>query len=150
MITSDGFESLMRTIDASGKNYGYNSIAGKGITEKNLNLTVETTLSVGGWCPVQGGVSKFLWSVDGKTWYECEGTLSNCDTNVLSAATGQMSGTYAYTEADGVNGLYAITMDLSAYAGQTVDVRIAAVPEGSEGNVLCILTSLNGVTVSGK
>ena len=61
-----------------------------------------------------------------------------------------MSGTYAYTEADGVNGLYAITMDLSAYAGQTVDVRIAAVPEGSEGKVLCILTSLNGVTVSGK
>ena len=40
-----------------------------------------------------------------------------------------MSGTYAYTEADGVNGLYAITMDLSAYAGQTVDVESQQFPK---------------------
>ena len=134
--------------DANGNKYSYNSISNKGITEKNLNETLSgTTLSVGGWCPIEGGASKYLWSVDGQNWYDCGGNPSQSGSGILSAASGMMSGAYTFTEADGVKGQYAITIDLSAYAGQTVDVRIAAAPVGSS-DTLCVLTSINGVTVS--
>ena len=134
--------------DANGNKNSYNSVSVKGVTEKNLNETVTTTLSVGGWCPVESGTSKYLWSVDGKNWYECGLSATQSGTTVLNAASGMMSGAYTFTETDGTNGQYSITINLSAYAGQTVDVRIAAVPADSDGSAICVLTSINGVTVS--
>lgn len=132
----------------NGVSNSYNSISNKGITEKFLNETISgTALTVMGWCPVQGSVSKYMWSVDGKNWYECTATTGQSSSTVLSAASGQMGGAYTFTEADGAKGQYNITIDLSTYVGQTVDVFIAAIPEGST-NELCIFTSINGVTVS--
>ena len=133
----------------NGKFYSFNSVSNKGIVEKNLNETIGTTLNIKGWCPLEGGISKYMWSVDGKTWYQCGGTPTNNGSSVLSAASGQMSGAYTYTETDGINGGFSggLTIDLSAFAGQTVDVRIAAIPEGST-NELCVLVSLNGLTVT--
>ena len=135
------------TNDANGVKYAYNSVSSKGITERSLDATCGTTLSIGGWCPVEGGTEKYMWSVDGKTWYECTATTSQSGTTVLNAASGQMSGAYTFTEADGVKGQYNLSINLSAYAGQTVDVRIAAIPAGST-NELCVLTVINGVTVA--
>ncbi len=132
----------------NGVSNGYNSVSTKGITEKDLNETLSgTTLTVIGWCPIEGGASKYMWSVDGKNWYECGGTPSQSGTTVLNAASGQMGGAYTFTEADGAKGQYTINIDLSEYAGQTVDVFIAAIPEGSTEEI-CVLTSINGVTVS--
>ena len=131
----------------NGVQGGYNSVSTKGITEKDVNETVGKSFSIKGWCPIEGGASKYVWSVDGKTWYDCGGTPSQSGEGVLYAATGQMGGAYTFTASDGVKGQYSITIDLSAYVGQTVDVRIAAVPAGST-DTLCILTTINGLTVS--
>ncbi len=132
----------------NGSKNSYNSVSNKGITERDLNATIVTKLTIGGWCPVQGGTDKYMWSVDGKTWYECTASTNQSGSNVLSAASGQMSGDYTFTEADGVKGQYSITIDLSEYVGQTVDVRIGAIPADGEENTICVFTSINGVTVS--
>ena len=130
----------------NGTSVNYNSVSNKGITEFNLNETLTgTTLTVAGWCPVEGGTSKYMWSIDGKTWYQCGGTPSNT-TSVLSAASGQMSGAYTFTDADGVGGRFNLSIDLSDYKGQTVDVRIASIPVGST-NSLAVLTVINDVIV---
>lgn len=133
--------------DANNNKYGYNSVSSKGITEKDLNETLSgKTLSVGGWCPVQGGTEKYMWSVDGKNRYECGKTLHQSGDKVLSAANDMMSGAYAFTEADGAKGQYSIT-STSRITRQTVDVRIAAIPTGSTDEI-CVFTSINGVIVA--
>ena len=132
--------------DPAGNKCAYNSISNKGIVEYNYNATVGTAMSVGGWCPLEGGTEKYVWSIDGKTWYDCGGSTSQSGSNVLNAASGQMGGAYTFSEADGVKGQYNITFDLSAYVGQTVDIRIAAIPNESI-NEICVLTVINGVTV---
>ena len=136
-----------KSADASGNKYSYNSISNKGITEKNLNETIGSALSIAGWCPVQGGTVKYVWSVDGKTWHDFGGTI-NDRTSILGPASTQMSNSYTFTEVDSKNSGFNITADLSEYAGQTVDVRIASVPVEGDGNTLCVLTSINGITVS--
>jgi hypothetical protein len=145
--------------NASGTKYSYNSVSNKKIVNLELNEnTVSsadstkpgTELIVGGWTVLQGGISKFLWSVDGKNWYDCKSNLTSCSQTVLSAASGMMGGAYTYTTVDGTNGQYSIIIDLKGYAGQTVNVQIAAVPENGDGTTICVLSSINGVTVSGK
>ena len=135
--------------DKDNVKYAYNSVSNKGITERSFNAAATSTLTVAGWCPVQGGISKFMWSVDGKVWYECTASTSQSGSTVLNAASGQMGGAYTFTEADGTKGQYNITIDLSEYVGQTVDVRIAAIPEGNTDQI-CVFTSINGITVSGN
>ena len=148
-----------KTQDENGKKYSYNSVSNKKLTNLELNeSTVNsanaanpgTELIIGGWTVLQGGISKFLWSVDGKNWYDCKANLTSCSQTVLSAASGMMGGAYTYTTVDGTNGQYSIIIDLKDYAGQTVNVQIAAVPASGDGTTICVLSSINGVTVSGK
>lgn len=143
--------------NASGTKYSYNSVSNKKMVNLELNEnTVSsadstkpgTELIVGGWTVLQGGISKFLWSVDGKNWYDCKANLTSCSQTVLSAASGMMGGAYTYTTVDGTNGQYSIIIDLKGYAGQTVNVQIAAVLENGDGTTICVLSSINGVTVS--
>ena len=137
--TQDSFNSISSSI----KEYDF--------SEKALSSSQKLTIS--GWAMVEGGVSKYLWSVDGKDWYDCSFMSNNkpgiCGQSVINAANGMNLG-YTFTEADAVGGNISggstLVIDLSEYAGQTVNLRIAGVPGGVEDE-LCIFTVINNIAV---
>ena len=126
------------------------------------NTTVDGgKLALAGWAIAEGGIDKYMWSADGgKTWNEC--TLYN--RNGFSDVTGNAgiydsakqyfssTGYDVATHPDkivfqGVEGAPSgVCADLKDYAGQTLDVVFALVPnEDADG--LCIMAVIRGVTV---
>lgn len=124
----------------------------------NGNSLADKKLTLAGWSLVYGGVEKYVWSADGgKTWHDVSYVL-------ISQATNAYTGLYTYTaskygdevdfSAYGANSCYQTTLgkpgglaaDLSAYAGQTVNVTFAAV-SAENTNELCILIHIEGVKV---
>ena len=120
-------------------------------------------LALAGWAIAEGGIEKYMWTADGgKTWNEC--TLYNRNgfsdvtgnTGIYDAAKHFFSST-GYDVADhpdqivfqGSEGTPSgVCADLSAFAGQTLDVVFALVPSlDSDG--LCILAVVQGVEVEG-
>ena len=125
--------------------------------------TVDNGLLVlSGWCVVDGGVAKYVWSADGgKTWNDVDlriyPSLSNASQEVINAANNYL-GT-AFEASQITNAMFqgaanledllkvaGIAADLSGYAGQTVDVTFAAVPEAAQ-DTLCVIVHITGVEV---
>ena len=103
---------------------------------KGATVTKEIALSIAGWCAVDGGVNKYVWSADGgKTWNDCIGndTLQDAtDAIIQNAQSG--SSKFADSTASKKNSKFQagngpLTIDLSAYAGETVNIVLAAVTE---------------------
>ena len=140
---------------AFGANLGYiNDVAMSNFISHNKNggnqihngavVDESCRLNLRGWCAVDGGVQKYVWSVDGVNWYDV-GNTANIKTPTSDdiVTTGQIySGmtfedlnaakTNAQFQTDG--GIY---IDLSDFKGETVDVTFAAVPVNQEfGNIL--------------
>ncbi len=139
-----------------------------GIDKFNHNAT---TLSGGklvfsGWTVVDGGVEKFVWSIDGLTWYEATlhktGGLGDGNQAHIEATekyTGEkITDTVnsvkgcAYQGNIGVNdpedrakGLACDLLKAASY-GDTVNVRFAAVPKNAPGE-LCLIAYVKGVTI---
>jgi hypothetical protein len=103
------------------------------------------------------GVEKYMWSADGgKTWTECK-LHGMSDFAVLSETSGIIKvadryfndpnySSYQYSaKASYQTG--GIAADLSAFAGQTVNVTIAAVPL-NDPDGLCLLAHIKNVTVT--
>ena len=117
---------------------GGNQIYNDAVVDENGRLNIR------GWCAVDGGVSKYVWSVDGNTWYEV-GNTENIKTPTSDdiVATGQIYSGMTFEDLAGaktnaqfqING--GIYIDLSQFEGETVDVIFAAVPINEEyGNVV--------------
>ena len=105
-----------------------------------------------GWCAVDGGVSKYVWSIDGQNWYDVGG-VENVKTpsSLTIAETAQIhSGkTFASLTASSVNAQFqtapGIYLDLSEYNGKIVDVLFAAVP-ASDTDTLVLLYYFKSVS----
>ena len=80
-------------------------------------------LALKGWSIVNGGTNgDIYYSVDGGTnWKTTSGTYSTAEQAVLDSAKSNST----FTNVSGTKGRFEITADLSAYQGQTVDVRFA-------------------------
>ena len=143
---------------ASGSNsalpefdYNGSTVAGSGT---GTDAGKKTYVWFQGWCVTESGVGAYVWSADGgNTWYECSPYLGNkaigaipLMINVASNLSGK-----TLTSADGINASfqsqYAISADLSAYAGSTVDVILGVIPISDTTSVLPIYV-INGVTVA--
>jgi hypothetical protein len=115
-----------------------------------------------GWTVVDGGVEKYVWSADGgKTWqdaegYNCQGPTSGAGQAHYNAIKSKV-GDHTFSEGTPVNSTYGgaagaganvsgLAADLSAYAGQTVEVIFAAVPAAEE-NTLCLIARVTNVNV---
>ena len=93
------------------------------------------TLSITGWCVVYGGLEKMVWSTDGgETWNDCTGILAAagdalvdafCERNSLTLTAQEIAATKTNGSFQGGSPM---TADLSAHAGETVEVIFAAVP----------------------
>ena len=146
---------------------GSNSLVGvDSLNFSRLSGLIENRLLISGWCIAEGGIDKYLWSADGgKTWNEIiyiaapdRPEIKNGSADHIRVAEERLK-TYKFkdTEASvaysvfqtalgsGVNAA-GIAADLSAYAGQTVNVTFCAVPK-SAPNTLCPIVHIKGVTV---
>ena len=97
-------------------------------TDKNGLLTLT------GWFGVSGGVNRYVWSIDGgKTWIDfTEG-----------AKDGEPMEGFYHSVSNGIestkNGLFeALTIDLSAHKGKTLNVWVGAVAEQNLDDVIVI------------
>ena len=146
---------------------GSNTLVGvDSLNFNRLSGLIGNRLLISGWCIIEGGVDKYLWSADGgKTWNEIVYVASNERPEIKNGSADHIRvaeerlKTYKFidTEASiaysvfqtalgsGVNAT-GIAADLSAYAGQTVNVTFCAVPK-SAPNTLCPIVHIKGVTV---
>ena len=128
------------------------------------NTTVDGgKLALAGWAIAEGGIEKYMWSADGgKTWNECSlynragfsDVMGNA--GIYDSAKHYFSST-GYDVANHPDKIVfqgsegeasGICADLKDFAGQTVDVVFALVPnEDPDG--LCIMAVIQGVTVEG-
>ncbi len=101
-------------------------------------------ISLNGWALVNGGQQNHYWSVDKNNWFKCEAEFSAAEDAVLqSAAT---NGALTSTHAE--NGRFVnLTVDLSAYKGETVNVYFAV--EAGTSEKLCHYLTIENVAVPG-
>ena len=114
----------------------------------SVNKDMQITLA--GWACVDGGINKYVWSVDGKTWIDFpdQEKLGNATDAMIDNVIGAKV-TISDREASKKNGNFKtgtcpLIADLSPYAGQTVDITVAAVPE-SDTDTLVLLYYLSGI-----
>ena len=143
----DGANGVSQAINVGSKEGGPKDA-------KPITVGDDMRITFKGWCIVGDGISKYVWSADGGlTWQDCgnlESLVSAPEKNVGVAKALSSSKGYENLEASlknssfqGTNGLY---VDLSAYAGQTVDVIVAAIPE-AEQDSFCLLYRFKDVAV---
>ncbi|MBQ8407689.1 MAG: hypothetical protein IJY39_02360 [Clostridia bacterium] len=99
-----------------------------------FDATADKTLNIRGWCGVNGGVTKYVWSADGgKTWHDFTATAGDANADILRVSQNRSGATFADLEASKKNGSFqsnaGMTADLSAYAGQTVNVIVGFIPQ---------------------
>ncbi len=123
----------------------YNNVEREVISLDNLitmfrDIPVKTTLTVSGWIASYGGVQGYYWSADGgKTWSECTQTAMASIEDGNSTVTGYVNNWLTtnttsqanYLGTKGPNGRFntaasQLKIDLSDYAGQVVDIIVAA------------------------
>ncbi len=129
----------------------------------NGSTMAGSKLVISGWAAANGGIEKFVWSVDGgKTWQDCvlhnRTSIDNASTTHINIINGWLKEVGALNmETSLVNSVFqcgagagancsGISADLSAYAGQTVDITFAAVPK-LESNSICVVLHVTNVTV---
>ena len=148
---------------ASYSKRGGNSVSGIDTFDLNATTINGSQLIFSGWTVVEGGIEKYVWSVDGKTWHDaelCGRELGKASKDHLNLASAWFLGGYQFTDPDSsyINAVYqsptglgndtkGLSADLSDYAGQTVDVIFAAVPAG-ESNSLCLIAHVKGIEVA--
>ena len=135
--TIDSFNSIASPVNSYSKTNAPRVHSGVTVSS-NLTITLR------GWSVVEGGIKNYVWSVDGgKTWNVISGSsnLGKANDAMLNNVVSANKVAFSDTEATKVNGSFqssGLVIDLSAYAGQTVDVILAAVPAAEE-NTLALL-----------
>lgn len=99
------------------------------VTATGVTAAAGNVLTVSGWLLMRGGQNKYVYSIDGKNWYNCGGTLKTAEAAVKTAVENA-----GYLKSDGdsaidtANGRYVLNLDLSGCAGTTVNVYVGVVP----------------------
>jgi hypothetical protein len=151
----EGEKSMIEKRGGGSKN-------GVTVINHNGNTVGNNYLILSGWCVVDGGVAKYVWSADGgATWNDVElmvyGSLSHASPEVVNVANNYLGSAF---EAEKITqamlqgapnlpdplGVAGIGADLSDYVGKTVDVTFAAIPETAQ-DTLCVIVHVTGVTV---
>ena len=126
------------------------TIADYGVTD---SATVAGhNLVLGGWCVIEGGIDRHVWSADGGvTWHTLTGYGRDAgapDSAIIEASYARSNKTYQFTmAADGAKGSFqgaegknptGLCIDLEEYAGQTVNIILGVVPAKDTSTILPI------------
>ena len=151
-VTDETWHTSVDYVNGKGPD-GTNNYSGMGANSDNhesiLTNSVPTgdngVLSIRGWCVTTGGISKYVYSLDGGlTWNDCAATgygdLS--DPNIEAVADSKNLTDYKK------NAVFSeLAVDLSAYAGQKVTVTFAAVRAAD--NTICIIGTVKDAQIGG-
>ena len=123
-------------------------------TVTGVTVDENKQINLNGWCAVDGGVYKYVWSVDGGvTWNEefvnSDRIKTPTKADIPTAGQTYSGKTFAdfdgsYTNAQFQSG--GIGIDLSDYNGNTVDVIFAAIPVVNQ-DVKIVLLNITDVAV---
>ena len=146
---------------ASFSRRGGNSTKGIDVFAYNNTTINGSNLIFSGWTVADGGIEKYVWSVDGKTWYDVTlvgRQLGDANETFINDAAGYI-GNYTFTDTENTpknanyqspTGLGAetkgVAADLSDFVGETVNVTFAAVPK-ADTTSLCLIAYVTGVEV---
>ncbi len=142
----DYINSTALSLMSGSAGYGVSGYQLMGNTIADMDVTDSATVAgynlvFAGWCAMEGGVDRYVWSADGgKTWFDAEDygiTPGEANSAILAAGYGRSNKTVEFSAAvEGVNGTFqgsggnnprGLACDLEAYKGQTVNVIIGAV-----------------------
>ncbi len=112
-----------------------------------ISVNADATISIGGWCAVDGGTYQYVYSINGEEWYKAIGGYTGEPLNNYYQSQ------FGFTNAT-INGMFhnnygGLVADLSRWAGQTVDVIFAAEPLAGSSDV-CPIICIQGLTVPGN
>lgn len=140
----------------------YNKKTVKSGSESRNILYDGTHLIASGWVVVEGGVSKYVWSVDGgKTWNDAEfcgmtgANVANSAMfnrahdivkNAFTFTPGKDDANCAFQGTDKSTYAKGICADLKDYVGKTVNLIFALVPAQDEAS-LCPIAYITGIEV---
>ena len=154
--TSLAYYSMIDTVDGVTVHATGNSAEGIFVVS-DYTKALPQSVTVGGWVIAEGGIDHLVWSADGgKTWNKITATLANANDAIVNHAQLRLSEAlgktfrFADDSSSRVNVAFQspkLTLDLSAYAGETFDMIIAAVP-ANETDSLCLLACIENLTVS--
>ena len=120
-----------------------------------------SSVMINGWAMVKSGVEKYVWSYDGKTWYDAKAITTPASDSIISSA----NNTFSFDATDAQNGSFQIdqgryllidfTELIKEYPylqNHQASITIAAVPTNdanlNDGKTeLCILYRLNGFRI---
>ena len=136
------YGALLDTVNGQSVSSCFSS-SNKGMTMKDgYKASEEKTFTLAGWCGVDGGVAKYVWSADGgKTWNEFTGEAKKASKAIVEAAQQRCKVTFADLELSKTKGAFqgaGLCADLSAYAGQTVDFTFGAIPLSNESTIVLL------------
>ncbi len=145
VATDVPFASAIDYINGVYINKGNNS-SENGVTVINgCTVSRVGTLLLQGWCCADGGVEKYVYSIDGgKTWTQLIGTADSAGDAVYNAAQSRSGVTFADQVNSRTNGSFqagssgkGLTIDLSAQSG-SIDITVAAVPKAATDKLILL------------
>ena len=146
---SEKWNSSVDVINGKGATSNDQNFSGRGGNSDKGVDTIDTfvqptttKLTVDGWLGLTGGVSKYIWTVDGEVWYDAGPGVDG------EPAPNHFAGMEDATIHALFKGSNALVADLSAYKWQTVDVTFAAVSKADPSKIATFLT-IKGVKVPG-
>ena len=146
---SEKWNSSVDVINGKGATSNDQNFSGRGGNSDKGVDTIDTfvqptttKLTVDGWLGLTGGVSKYIWTVDGEVWYDAGPGVDG------EPAPNHFAGMEDATIHALFKGSNALVADLSAYKWQTVDVTFAAVSKADNTKIAKFLT-IKGVKVPG-
>lgn len=154
-IFSTQLDYINKAVNSSVVSFNNCAKVGGICTVNGYDALPDNTFTLTGWAIVHGGISKYVWSADGgKTWNDVAGTPQDASTGIVDAlvARNNVTLTDEEKEASKANASFQgshLTVDLSAYAGQEVDLIFAAIPASCvEQNELVLLYCFEKVSVN--
>ena len=124
---------------------------GKYVLKDQLSASSDGTITIRGWCALDGGVAKYVWTADGgKTWNDCGGSAGKASDEIIRVGAMRAGADFGDTEATKKNGAFqgvGIILDLNEYKDSTepLTIYVCAVPENTSGRVVLLYTFENVV-----
>ena len=147
------YGSILDTVNGVTFNKSSSTTGGLREITDTVTAASDNTLTFKGWCVINGGTNKYVWTADnGKTWHEFGGTLTTANDNMISYGQTLAGTTFGQPEQTKKNGCfagnYSLIMDLSSYTGSNEPLTIydCAVPE-SDLNTVVLLYHFDNVVV---